>query len=91
MNGDFHEGKHVVIPAGIQATFLGVWEHPKMGGYRVGLRAFFDIPDSPGQKQLCCEPDQIDTFWTTEPPPPPPPPPPPRLNVWTRLRQNPYA
>ncbi len=91
--GDFYEGQHVVIPKGIKGTFLGIWEHPDLGGYPVGLRAFISIPDSPGQKQLCCQPDAIETFWTTEKPPPEPPAPPKpyhKLSVWERLRQNPY-
>lgn len=87
----------VVIPKGIKATYDGIREHPPSGGIPVGKRAFFLIPDSPGQKMLCCCPDQIDTFWSRAPikpdPPPPPPPPAPyeKLSCWERLRRNPYT
>lgn len=89
--GDHWEGKSVVIPKGIKGIFQGVREHPPQGGHEIGRRAFIEVPDSPGQKLLCCMPNEIDTFWSTEPPPPPPPPPPPRPTVWSRLRENPYA
>ena len=85
--GDYYEGKSVVIPKGIPATFEGIKVCPQVKE----LRAFFAIPTSPGQKMLTCRPEQIGTFWSETPPPPPGPKPYGQLNVWERLRRNPYA
>lgn len=83
--GDFYEGRSVVIPKGIPATFEGIRECPQVRA----PRAYFSIPTSPGQKVLTCEPSQIDVFWSETPPTEPIPYA--RLSVWERLRRNPYG
>lgn len=56
--------QHVVCPAGLKGTVRG--EFFEYGSVKIRI----DVPDSPGQKSLCCLAVDFHTFWCAAPPKP---------------------